>query len=291
MSRLFTAGLFSLLSVATGCSGGSSSGTVGPGYPPGELALLITDAPFPHDLVASARISIDRVSVERTLPGGATERTVLMQGETREFEITSLRNGVVAEVFRVPLATEEYQRLYLNFSSVELTLEDGRVFRSDDGTMLMPEVGPDGCTVPFEVVLHVPPGKLARMLLDVDLTRCFAPTGGVAVESATSFTFNPMIHGVMQGWMSEVRGIVAQDGGKAGPQPVDRATVYFLPPGTSNIDQAYASTASGPDGAYCQLGLPPGPYRVLAVKGTQQCWVETASVPPGQYANAELIFD
>jgi len=290
MSRTPFLGLICIFAALAGC--GKNSGSTGGGSTavPGELALLITDAPFPHDAIASAHISIDRISIDRGLEQGDTTRIVLHDGAPLGFELTSLRNGAIGEVLRTPVPSGDYFRLFLNFSSVELALEDGRVFRSSDGSLQVPELGPEGFVVPLDTVLRVPEGDWARLLLDIDLTRSFQPLDG-AFEDATAFSFQPVIYAVMPGQSAEVRGVVARRDSQGGMHPVDRATIFFLPIGVKDLDQAVASTASDADGGYCQLGLPPGAYRVFAIKGTRQTWLETARISAGNYAAVDLTFD
>lgn len=291
MSRTYWFGMCLLVMASAGCGQSSSNGSGGTSVAPGMLALMITDAPFPHDVIASANVVVDRVSVDRGLEQGDASRVMLHEGAPLAFELTSLRNGVIDDMLRVPLPSEYYSRLYLHFASVELTLADGRVFRSADGTLQMPEVGPEGFLVPLDTLLRVPPGDWARLLLDVDLTRSFQPTGGKGLDDATGFSFQPVIYAIMPGYASEVRGVIASADALGVLQPVDRATVFFLPPGTSDLSQSLGSTATDPDGSYCQLGLPPGAYRVLAVKGERTSFADTGSVGPGNYATVDLVLD
>jgi hypothetical protein len=290
MSRTPFLGLIFTLVALAGCGQNFGSGGGGSTAGPGELALLITDAPFPHDAITSAHIMIDRIALDRGLEDGGTTRIVLHDGPPLGFELTSLCNGTFGEMLRTPLPSGEYFRVFLNFASVELALEDGRVFRSGDGTLQVPELGPEGFVVPLDTVLRVPQGDWARLLLDFDLTRSFQPIGG-SFEDATSFSFQPVIYAIMPGQSAEVRGVVARRDPQGGMHPVDRATVFFLPVGIKDLDQAIASTASDEDGGYSQLGLPPGAYRVVAIKGTRQTWLETARISAGNYAAVDLTFD
>lgn len=283
MTRILLVGLLALASA--GCHGHKNSS--GPSTPTqGELAVLLTDAPFPHDSLQAVRVRLDRIAIG----AGEAAPIVLYEGEALEFELTSLRNGVIVDLVRQSLPVGHYNRLHLHVLDAELSLSDGRQFLSSAGSLLLPEAGPDGLTIALDGDLHIQGGKWSRLLLDIDLTRSFLPVDG-EIADATAFSFEPVFYAVMPGQSAEVRGVIADYDEEGIPHPVGSASVYFLPLGSSDLAQAVASTCTDPDGGYCQLGLPPNAYTVVATKGALQKSAETPLVGAGNSYTLDVIFD
>lgn len=253
MKRLLA---LSLLALAAGCGSANDHGTV---------ALLVTDAPVPFELVRSATVSIDRITVDGG-PYSLVPPRVIYEGEPIDIELTSLRNGVLRHILSRNLPPMTYRRMHVRFSGAELELSNGRVFRTANGSLRLPDAAGNGLEVTIETPMKVTDGHWSRILLDIDVPRSFVPQGTVNLLAAESVMLEPLLHAVRPGLTGEVRGVVSHLNELGELVPVSDATLYFLPSGTENLGMAAGSTGTDPDGSYAKLGLHPGTYDVVAMK-------------------------
>ena len=109
--------LIPLLALLAGCGGSKSS-------PHGTLSLLVTDAPVPFELVRSATVEIDRISIDGGPPSPAAPR-IHSEGAPISVELMSLRNGVVRRLLKRQLPLQTYRRALVHFSGAELEIANG----------------------------------------------------------------------------------------------------------------------------------------------------------------------
>jgi uncharacterized protein (DUF2141 family) len=88
---------------------------------------------------------------------------------------------------------------------------------------------------------------------------------------------------------ADLNGHVTMDDGTGQQVGVDTATVYVLPPGETNLDNAVASTATTADGSYAFLGLKAGTYDVDAVKGTATGLVAGVVLVVGTTTTVDIV--
>jgi len=272
--------LLPLLVLMAGCGGSKSSKH-------GTLNLLITDAPVPFELIRSATVKIDRVSVDAGPTSNAAAR-VLYDGAPLAVELTSLRNGAVRRLLTREVPLQTYRRLHVHFSGAELELSNGNRFTTDDGSLELPQAGQGGYDVTIETPITVTQGHSWRLMLDIDLPRSFIPQGTSDLLQAEQVLLDPRFHAIRQGATGEVRGLVSRLDSQGVPIPVGNATLYFLPTGIADLNMASAATCTDEDGSFVKLGLPPGSYDVLAVKSGLNMTFNACPVRVGDYSIVEI---
>ena len=65
--------------------------------------------------------------------------------------------------------------------------------------------------------------------------------------------------------------------------------MYFLAEGAEELDFAFASTSTDSDGAFAQLGLPPGTYDIRAYKSGVEGVAPGSVVVAGDYTVVDLM--
>jgi hypothetical protein len=266
-----------LLALATSCGSSHSQGTV---------ALLVTDAPVPYELVHTATVKIDQVTIDGG-PSANDSARLLYSGDPLSVELCGLRNGAVLHLLSRTVPTHRYRRVRVHFSGAELVLASGRVFSSEDGSLEMPRPGSGWFDLALDTPVHVTEDHWSRLMLDIDVPRSFAPQGSDNLQLATSVKFDPLVHALRPGQTGEIRGLVTRLG-ESGPEPVADATVFFLPSGTEDLEMAAGSTGTDADGAFAKIGLRPGTYDVVALRGSAQITLDACLVTPGSYSIVEL---
>jgi hypothetical protein len=269
--------------VLCSCSDGDG-GSGAPGAGNGSLTLQVTDAPFVHDIVTEARIAISEVRIHRNAEEDSGFLT-LYDGAPIEFDLLDLQNGVTRELLRIDLPAGEYRQLRLVLSDASLTLVNGNVYSTDDGTLRFTSQATSGFKVfidpPIEVVTNV----ARTLLLDFDLTKTFHPIPANDPLNATRYQLHPVIRVANLTETGVIRGLVTADDGTGQPVGVDGATVYVLAPGEQDPANSIATTGTRASGFYAVIGLAPGVYDVLAIEGErtgrvdgQQVFVGNATV-------------
>jgi Domain of unknown function (DUF4382)/Carboxypeptidase regulatory-like domain len=266
-----------LLALAAGCGSNNDHGT---------LALLATDAPLPFEIVQSATVEIDRITIDEG-PYSLEPVHVLYEGEPLSIELSGLRNGVVRHLFSRNVPVQVFRRMHLHFTGAELVLTNGHTFSSQDGTLTLPHES-QGHEITIDNPVHVKNGHWSRLLVDFDLPSSFVSLSGENLQLAQTLHFQPLLHAVRPGATGEIRGVVtvADAGGELAP--VASATVYFLPAGTESLTLAAGATGTDADGSFAKIGLPPGTYDVVAQKGSAAVTRNACLVNVGEYTVVDL---
>lgn len=111
---MFTAGCDRLTGVP---ETGSASGT-------GTMKVLLTDAPFPFDLVDEANVSISKVELI-----SESEGRFVLSDETTSYNLLDLRDGVTTDLTEeTELPSGQYHQIRLSVDDASIQLNDGRSF-------------------------------------------------------------------------------------------------------------------------------------------------------------------
>lgn len=247
--------------VAIGCSGGGgdSEPPTSPGT--GTLSLEVTDAPLTHDLVTEASIEVDLVRIHGEDAGW---RDLEVAEHPLQFDLLELQNGVtrlLTSATELPAGT--YDQLRLRVASARLVLVDGDVFTTDDGTLQLTSQDTSGFKLPITPPLVVEADHDEHFLVDVDLSKTFKPVPANDPLDASKFLLHPVIHVSNLEETGEITGRVV-DGNLIG---LEAATVYALPPGSTDPEASLSSTGTVQDGDFTLQGLSPGTYDLLGVFG------------------------
>ncbi len=193
--RFFSILLSSSLAIMTGCSDGDDiqAGT-------GKMTVQLTDAPFPHDLVAEANVTVFKIDARNK--GGDIDTTadtemtvekgspfvVLMEQEI-QVNLLNLTNGITKTMVEteVPVGTYDLVRVYVK--GISVVLKDGTTY-----DLKVPSGEQTGIKVFIKPGLTVTGGLSADLLLDFDVSRSFVAKGDSnSIEGITGFNFKPVI--------------------------------------------------------------------------------------------------
>ena len=163
----------------------------------GRLSVQLTDAPFPHNLVAEANVTVFKVDARNKVGADTDVETdaengspfvVLMEQEI-QVNLLELTNGVTKTLVDVdvPVGTYDLVRVYVKGINVVLT--DGRVY-----DLKVPSGEQTGIKVFIKPGLTVAGGLSSDLLLDFDVSKSFVAKGDSKdVAGITGFNFKPVI--------------------------------------------------------------------------------------------------
>ena len=269
--RLITIALFFVFTVFISCTDNDDKNR---DY--GRLSVNLTDAPFPHDLVAEANVTIFKIDArykgdmdiiseveDNSDSSMITEEkssfVVLMEDEM-EVNLLELTNGVTKNLvdLDVPVGIYDLVRVYVK--GVNVVLTDGSTF-----DLKVPSGEQTGIKIFIKPGLVVEGGLSADLLLDFDVSKSFvAKGGGSNFENITGFNFKPVIKacnmstaGTLSGKVTTLQEEVAV--GLKGAQVAVFAS-----------DTLNTTTFTDADGKYMVMGLMAGSYDVEVELSTYQ---------------------
>ena len=269
--RLITIALFFVFTVFISCTDNDDKNR---DY--GRLSVNLTDAPFPHDLVAEANVTIFKIDArykgdmdiiseveDNSDSSMITEEkssfVVLMEDEM-EVNLLDLTNGVTKNLvdLDVPVGIYDLVRVYVK--GVNVVLTDGSTF-----DLKVPSGEQTGIKIFIKPGLVVEGGLSADLLLDFDVSKSFvAKGGGSNFENITGFNFKPVIKacnmstaGTLSGKVTTLQEEVAV--GLKGAQ----VAVFAA-------DTLNTTTFTDADGKYMVMGLMAGSYDVEVELSTYQ---------------------
>ncbi|HUP00977.1 MAG TPA: DUF4382 domain-containing protein [Gemmatimonadota bacterium] len=149
----------------------------------GNLTVLLTDAPFPFELVSQANVSISRVDIVSANEGILT----IAEGE-QTFNLLDLQNGVTAVLAQANLSAGTYPQIRLIVSSASVVLNDGATFDL---------FVPSGAQTGIKVLLpdfSVDAGGNVTLTLDFDVSESFVVMGNPDTPAGIQgFIFKPVV--------------------------------------------------------------------------------------------------
>lgn len=182
-TRIFALGtlvLGAILFVGCDVLGGLDDRASGEGT--GAFTLLLTDAPFPYELVSEANVWIDSVDVV----SNEDEVTTLATFDpAAKYNLLELQNGVTTTLFDGELESGTYSQVRLYVSSASIVLVDEQVF---------------DLKVPSERVkvlltgMTIEEGLDAELTLDFDVSKSFIVQGNPSTPAGINgFIFTPVV--------------------------------------------------------------------------------------------------
>jgi hypothetical protein len=251
------------------------------------LDLSATDDAFVYDIVQEATISVDRITINQDSDSDSGAIT-LYDGPAIRLDLFDLRDGVTQHIDLGTLPVGSYRQLRLHVSDAHLSLTNGNVYSTADGSIHLTSQGTSGFKVNIDPPIEVTQNEIARVLLDFDLTHTFHPIPASDPLNADHYSLHPVIHVTNLGHTGGIQGLVTQDDGSGGLVPVAQATVYIMPPGETDTTLSVATTGTATDGTYTVLSLEPGTYDVIAVKDALTGTVTGIAVTAGTVATADV---
>lgn len=149
----------------------------------GGLTVLLTDAPFPFELVSQANVTINRVDIVSDNEGILT----IAEGE-QTFNLLDLQNGVTAVLAQADLPAGTFPQIRLIVSSASVVLNDGATFDL---------FVPSGAQTGIKVLLpdfSVDAGGNVTLTLDFDVSESFVVMGNPDTPAGIrGFIFKPVV--------------------------------------------------------------------------------------------------
>jgi hypothetical protein len=262
--NLFSVFLIAFSSLFISCSDGNESPS---DY--GKLSVQLTDAPFPHDLVAEANVTmfkvdarykadlqLDTQTIENTDTTVETVKdkpfVVLMENEV-QVNLLDLTNGVTQTLVDtdVPVGTYDLIRVYVK--GINIVLANGMTYDLD-----VPSGSQSGIKIFIKPGLTVKGGLTSDLLLDFDVSKSFVAKG--SGQDINGFNFKPVIKasnmsttGTLMGEITEIK-----EGDSIGVEGAQVAVIV--------ADTVNTTAFSDSDGGYMIMGLDAVSYTVVVEK-------------------------
>lgn len=263
-SNIFATAIIALSTLMLSCS---EDNDVTSDY--GRLSVKLTDAPFPHDLVAEANVTIFKVdarykgdvkldddmidSTSTTVETDGDNRFIVLMEDEVQVNLLELTNGVTQNMadIDVPVGTYDLIRVYVE--GINVVLKDGTTY-----DLKVPSGSQSGIKVFIKPGLTVSGGLTSDLLLDFDVSRSFVAKGGT--QNITGFNFKPVIKASNMSTTGTLAGIVTelQEETRIG---VEGAQIAVFVADTLNT-----TTFSDIDGSYMLMGLETASYTVEVEK-------------------------
>lgn len=256
--KFFSITLLASFTMFISCSDGNDTS-----FDTGRLSILLTDAPFPHDLVAEANVTIFKIDARNKDAHAEVEMTdempeeedasfeVLMEEEI-EVNLLELTNGVTETLVNtdVPIGSYDLVRVYVK--GINVVLKDGTTY-----DLKVPSGEQTGIKVFIKPSLIVKGGLSTDLLLDFDVSRSFVAKGDSKdLAAITGFNFKPVIKasnmstaGTLYGEVTTLEEEMAVT--------LEGAQVSIFAADTLNT-----TTFTDETGAYMVMGLVAGSYDV-----------------------------
>lgn len=262
MKKLIKIGLMfiaGVLILATSCTQNDSEGMGGKG----TLSLLLTDAPFPSNLVDQTVVTIDKIEIRSTLALTGTttctycdnlsQFTTLYEGDGKTFDLLDLQNGITEELANVDLEPGSYDLIRMHVAKAEVVLKNGTSY-----DLKIPSGSTSGIKIKITPELLIESGVESTILLDFDVSKSFIVQGNPKTPAGIKgFLFKPVLRAMCQQFTGIISGKVSENEAT----PVADATIEIL-----RADTVYSSAKTDATGAYALVGLPPLNYKLVCSK-------------------------
>lgn len=214
----------------------------------GTLSVLLTDGPFPADLIAEANITIDSLIVHAM----DSDTFITLSSDPQVFNLLDLRNGFTASLASLEIPTGRYNqvRLIVDDSDASVILNNGT-----SAMLTIPSGGKSGMKLNIKPFLQIEAGIESELLLDFDVSKSFkAPPSGQG--DTLRFIFSPVLRVVNLADAGRLQGTVTDSSSDMG---IEHAQVSI-----STMDSVLTTTFTDTAGAYAILGIPADTYSVEA---------------------------
>ncbi|MGB5371851.1 MAG: DUF4382 domain-containing protein [Flavobacteriaceae bacterium] len=278
-SRLLLSIALASILIFVGCTDSNDSAS-----DMGRLTVLLTDAPFPSDLVTEANVTVYKIEArykgsaslaqdmenveEEESNDDSTEGTHgddMEEDEGAKFitimeteytvNLLDLRNGVTAKLAELDVPEGIYDLLRVYVKGVNVVLKDGTEFELN-----VPSGSQTGIKIFIKPALMVMGGLSADLLLDFDVCRSFVAKGGSNdLEGIKGFNFKPVIKASNLSTSGTLKGTVSSLQEDESLLGLEGVTVSIL-----NADGSENTTSiTDETGGYMVMGLMAGTYTIM----------------------------
>ena len=221
----------------------------------GNLVIKLTDAPFPIDMIEAATVNITKVEIRKRSEGNEEEYPfITVLGESMEFNLLDLRNGITADLVDVKIEAGNYDliRVYVDQAGIVVIGEEPYNLKVPSGPQT-------GIKIFIEPSLRVVGGLTTEVLLDFNVEKSFILKGNMdSPAGIKGFNFKPVIRAVNNTTAGTVDGMVMNS---------DTALefAYVLMEQVVEQDTFEITSASTDEaGYYAMPGVPAGLYSLSA---------------------------
>jgi hypothetical protein len=229
----------------------------------GKVAVHITDAPFPANLVEHVYVTIERVSLRlkdgncKTAEGeeipDCDEGFLILLDEPVEIDLMQLRNGLSQLLANVEVPVGVYDMVRLYVENAEIVLDNEKTF-----PLKVPGGSAGGLKVFLSNNIVVTEEGLAEVLIDFDLSRSFIALGNPKTKKGIhGFIFKPVIRAVDTAKSGNIKGKVT-DGANL---PLENALV-----GLYQANELVTTALTDIEGKFKIIGVPSGTYSLTVEK-------------------------
>ena len=259
------------LGIFSSCTSTNEDVAGGSNSTKGSLKILLTDAPFPSDLVDEVNVVIDEVSIKKVSDDsseGDESGWSVLTSEESSFNLLDLQNGavaVLADFEDFPIGTYSEIRLHIVSAEVVLTAEAG----GETFDLKIPSGTSSGLKVKINGNLEVRGGNPAALIVDFDVAKSFLVQGNPTKngKEITGFKFKPVIRATAEDISGTIEGYVSFKDFEGETEVISykEGTPVEILDGENNVVTTAFTEA---DGFYSVIGLLPSNYKVsCAVDG------------------------
>lgn len=240
--------IFTIISALISCEGMLNHNADGNG----TLSVVLTDDPFPVDLVSEASVRIDSVVIREKVESDEGSPFHTLVDESSWYNLLDLRNGVTASLVEMEIPAGDYDLVRLMVGDAKIVLNDG-----SEPPLTVPSGEQTGIKIFIEPDLTVEGGLTAELLLDFNLDKSFIGQGNLdSPAGVEGFNFTPVVRAVNNSEAGRVDGTVADGGADSG---IENASIAAI----QNTDTLGTAIADA-DGYYLIPGLLEGSYTITA---------------------------
>lgn len=218
----------------------------------GTLSVLLTDGPFPVDLVAEANVTIDSLDIREKHTEDTTGAYTTLTRDQATYNLMDLRNGVTESLANLEVEAGVYNQVRLYVSDAEVILKDGSEY-----PLQVPSGVRTGLKIFISPDIEVSHDITAELLLDIDVGKSFVVQGNPYGPGSIEFLFRPVVRAVNQSTAGRLTGIVTDTSATA--NPIGDALVWVMQ--DSLVSHTFTDTLTG---AYQLIGLTAGGYTASA---------------------------
>ncbi len=256
-------GLFVLL--VTGCADNNE-----PASEFGTIQIQLTDAPFPHDMVAEANVTIFKIEArqkgedsdmdgedsgmedDNDMDDTNDDNYVVLMEEEIDVNLLELTNGVSEMLLDTEIPAGSYDLFRVYVKGINVVLNDEQSSKYD---LKVPSGEQSGIKVFIKPDLVITGGLSADLLFDFDVSRSFIPRGNIRkMDSFNGFNFKPVIKVSNLTTTGTLYGMASTEEGEASGVEIT----------VSQDGEIITTSSTDASGGYMIMGLEEGMYDIKA---------------------------
>jgi len=222
----------------------------------GKVNILLTDAPFPVDLVSQTIVTIDKIEIRKQGNDTTDASFITLMEESADFDLLTLSNGITAELASVELETGTYDQIRMHVTDSKVILTDGTEY-----DLKIPSGSSSGLKIKIEPEINISSGQTFDVLLDFDVSKSFVAKGNWKGGNINGFNFKPVVRCVLLDMAGRIEGTVVDTSNVA----LESTAVNLWMEVDSLASDSLLTTAfTDADGYYRLIGIPEGTYYMTA---------------------------